>query len=679
MSLQIGTTRSPYGVVSSLSVADVDVRVVRDPAQFRSYCAQLGAAPRGTIPGFQVADACGASRPILLLAEDLSTAGIRLNQDVAFRSRRTLGAVFDPFLEHLPVTRRRPARVEAASWGLILSCAYRYSLPDEVGPAAARRRVLLACAIETQREIDRRVDALVDAKVLPPAGSLITDVHRPDYSHIDLMAWIFAVQVRQIRDAVLRQSSGTTVVVDVGAGVGGFTLAAARYFASRGLGDRVHFVAIDAAEECLEICRSQLTDSRCRVELFQDDLLGDGFADRLRARGAQFIVANHVLEHLPLPHAVTVTRGDTLEPLKNVLLHDLILAAGEGVFVAVPLNDDPVTTISNHERMFTPHDVVALATSMPSRCADAIRHKDLELTQEAGVILWERVPGDFTGPYLPLTPRDGEAGRDPSLLSDFAVPFDPARFGVAKRALKIGELEDKARFEMQGAMPRQVRQLPIKMPGSDVCLPVEFSQLAEFVQRCIDHNRAVNPGFHGSYVYLNVFRGFTSFHAYRGLSLNLHGDQLQTLRPGFAYAPDYSYICSNTLPTTLFHQAFDVSRAVELAAAGQAANVYDDFARQAEPAAAYSTDNFGVYLLSPYIVHAASESPVSVYRVFAKVAVSTKRFFDNRELRRNRAFDYHDWYTEETVGYLAGFFHHAHFNERYLASGLLPTGQRWGA
>jgi hypothetical protein len=116
-----------------------------------------------------------------------------------------------------------------------------------------------------------------------------------------------------------------------------------------------------------------------------------------------------------------------------------------------------------------------------------------------------------------------------------------------------------------------------------------------------------------------------------------------------------------------------MSHTVARARAGLTANVYEEFARQASVGAACRSDNFGIYLLSPYIVHAASENQVSEFRVFAKVAISAKRFFDNRELRRNRAFGYDDWYASPTLGDLDGFFQHAHFNERFLAADIVPS------
>ena len=107
--------------------------------------------------------------------------------------------------------------------------------------------------------------------------------------------------------------------------------------------------------------------------------------------------------------------------------------------------------------------------------------------------------------------------------------------------------------------------------------------------------------------------------------------------------------------------------------AGENVNLYDYLNGQADERCMYRSENFGIYLLSPYVVHSAAAADRDVYRVFMKVAFSTKRFFDNRELRRNPAFDNQDWYQSDTVGYVGGWLSHAHWNERFLKDDVCPA------
>lgn len=259
-----------------------------------------------------------------------------------------------------------------------------------------------------------------------------------------------------------------------------------------------------------------------------------------------------------------------------------------------------------------------------------------------------------------------------TILEDLEKPYSPTLFELPRRAHKVGEILDKMTFERPGDEPRQVRQLLIKMPGSDVKLPVEFSQCHEATQITVDHAKRTNPDYERSYAYFNLFRGMTQFSSYRGLSLNCHGDQLQGLRTKWAFKPDWSYIVSNTLPTKFFKGPFDLSEAVKKFRDGEVVNLYDFMNAQAASQQPYESDNFCIYLLSPYVVHSASDAIENVFRVFMKIAFSTKRMFDNRELRWNAAFDNRDWYACDTVSYSDGWFSHAHWNERFLKEDICP-------
>ena len=243
------------------------------------------------------------------------------------------------------------------------------------------------------------------------------------------------------------------------------------------------------------------------------------------------------------------------------------MAAQIALSISAPLEDDLGCSISQHVHQYTVQAIEKLARDMEIRVGFAVAAPDIEETKYGGLVTWSRKSdilstGGFGGELLTLRPKDVEIQPHP-IFEDFAKPFDPAEFVKARKAPKIGQVQNEAAFQQPGHEPRQVRQLPIKMPGADVKLPCEFAQFEEAVQIIIDHNKAVNPEYDRSYAYLNVFRGLTLFSSYRGLSLNCHGDQLQSLRPEYAFKPDFSYIVSNTLPTILYDQPFDLTEALE--------------------------------------------------------------------------------------------------------------------
>lgn len=454
----------------------------------------------------------------------------------------------------------------------------------------------------------------------------------------------------------------TLTVVDVGTGGAHFLLTLGTLLRERDWLARVRMIGIDRSDRDKKFGSELATELGVSVEFFDWDITAPDFADKLRRLRADVIVVNHVLEHL---------EGE----VQNRYLHDWLLAAGRFLSVSVPINDDPTNSLSAHTTAFDPTGVGQLAASMELRVGFAVKAVGLDETKGGGLMTWERRPdvrdrGGFSGAIFIVAPRPAVINPDP-ILADFTKAFDPAEFGNVRRAPIIGRIQNREKFTEQGHEPAPiVRQLVVKVPHSRVIVPVELEQCREAIELIVAHNKAANPAYEESYAYLNVFRGFTKSSSYRGLSLNCHGDQLQTLRPGYAFPPDWSYIVSSSLPTTLFEQAFDVSDVVARARLGEHVNIYDTLNKQADRERAYTSENFAILLLSPFVVHSASEAEESVFRVFLKVAFSSKRFWDNRELRRNPAFDIESWYHQDTVGYIGGFFSHAHWNERFLACDL---------
>lgn len=487
--------------------------------------------------------------------------------------------------------------------------------------------------------------------------------NHPNYHHIDHFAWLYATQIQLVVQLIQAYPDRQITVVDLATGSGHFPLTLANYLKEKNLFSRVKLIAIDRSEHDMRYARELGNLLKTNIAFVNDDVESSGFPDRLRRFQADVIVANHILEHLP---------GE----IQNRYLHDWLLAAKNSLSISVPLEDNSRSSISTHVHEYTLKSVEDLAHSMEIRVGFTVAGKNIEETKYGGLGTWTRKPdalsgGGFDQRVLNLKPKAVEVQPDP-ILQDFARPFDPTEFTKARKAPKIGEVQDKDTFQEERNQPRQIRQLPIKMPGTDVKLPREFAQLEEAVQIIINHNKATNPEYQHSYAYLNVFRGITLFSSYRGLSLNCHGDQLQSLQTDYAFKPDWSYIVSNTLPTILYNQSFDFSEALTKFKAGESINLYDYMNAQANEHYMYRSENFGIYLLSPYIVHSAAAADRDMYRVFMKIAFSTKRFFDNRELRRNPAFDYEDWYQSDTVGYVEGWFSHAHWNERFLKQDICP-------
>jgi hypothetical protein len=538
---------------------------------------------------------------------------------------------------------------------------------EALGPLATTDDVLRAFTLNTQRRFERVVADLLGGKLEHDTMSYsVRGVDDPSYSHIEHLGWVYARQIELVEHVLREDPLRTVTVVDLGTGGGHLLLTLAARLAAADLLHRVRLIGVDRPESRDMKFAAELAPAY-GITFKPDDLSDPTFADRLRRLRPDVIVANHVLEHL---------RGE----IYTHYLYDWLLAASTAVSISLPLEDKADLSISRHLKEYSADAIEELGRHVELRSAYAVEARDIERTKYGGLCTWVRRPEVIaTGGFDParvlrLTPSPAAraAGEDP-ILQDFCGAFDVAEFARARRAPSVGEIKAAQTFAREGH-PRQVRQLLIKAPHTDVFLPAELAQFAEAVQLVVDHNRSVNPDYDDSYAYINVFRGITQMDAYRGLSLSCHGDQMQCLRPEFAYKNDYSYIASSTLPTILYEQGFDLSEAVARFREGERVNLYEYFNRQADPARVYRTQDFNVYLLSPYVVHSAAAAPQDVYRVFVKVAFSLKRFFDNRELRRNPAFDVEDWYLQDTVGALDGWLSHAHWNERFLRQDVCPEG-----
>lgn len=535
----------------------------------------------------------------------------------------------------------------------VLTEGYRHSFENPPD----RETVLELFFRNSQAKFDRVADELLSGARSYSLAEYASDgVFDEGYSHIEHFAWIYVKQIELIREVLRKNPERTVRVADLGCGGSNFILTAARALTPDELG-RVEFIAVDLGGADVAVGNRMLAEiPAVNVRSVVHNVSDPGFINVLSAYEPNVIVVNHVLEHLP---------GDP-----DDYLHQWSVAARDALSVSVPIGDDVEQSISRHLHAFTPDSIRETVERLTERVNHTITCPDLDETSCGGLLQLRKDhavlrTGGFGGEVFVLSPRETEVVLSP-VYEDFGEPFNPERFKRAVRAPKVATVLDNAEFTRPG-QPRQVRQLPIKMPGTDVIIPVEFVQFREAVQLIIDHNRAINPNFAASYVYLNVFRGITRHDSYRGLSLSNHGDQLQGLDPRYWYPPDYSYIVSSTLPTILYEQDFDMSEAIERFQRGdRSVNLYDYMNSQARPDRMYRTDNFGIYLLSPYIVHAAALAEQDIYRVFMKVAVSLKRFYDNREERRNPAFDYSDWYMQPTIGRVDGFLQHGHLNERFL-------------
>lgn len=248
-----------------------------------------------------------------------------------------------------------------------------------------------------------------------------------------------------------------------------------------------------------------------------------------------------------------------------------------------------------------------------------------------------------------ITPRPGALDpaalardeRSVPLLEDLNRPFDVERFLVPHHPINVGVLSaDEQRSFLAPGDARNVLDLPIKFPGSDFRLPMEYAQWAPVVQRIADAEWALNPTCYDEYYcYLTLRREHVE-PGDQGHYAPCHVDGFQGARWQPKVRANHTYTVTNCLPTMYFPQSFDLrpldlsrhdafwemNRQVALTNAEHGWNDYPDFA---------------LMLMDAYCVHIAIDATRPYDRVWLRFSFEV-RIFDRLGNGHNPFFAY-DW------------------------------------
>lgn len=230
-----------------------------------------------------------------------------------------------------------------------------------------------------------------------------------------------------------------------------------------------------------------------------------------------------------------------------------------------------------------------------------------------------------------LTPTAREPGRrDSPIYETLLKPWDLKYLLESHKPVKIGGIEDKQAFS---APVTSVLNMPLKLPGGAVTVPVELAQFREFLQKVIDHEKAVNPDFDEYYMYFTVDQHEVkkgSTHRRPGV----HIDGVQGARYKVKLPPEHLYSASDGLGTVFYDQTFDLTT---LDPAKQ--HVHAELERQASEANARATPDFDIAFWDSYSVHRADIATKDLMRTFVRVEFSKKKY-DSEGDTVNPALDY---------------------------------------
>jgi len=240
---------------------------------------------------------------------------------------------------------------------------------------------------------------------------------------------------------------------------------------------------------------------------------------------------------------------------------------------------------------------------------------------------------NLSGEGYALTPRDAEvADRTSPIYDSILKPWSLEHLLTPHKPAKIGEIEDRAAFSKPVT---SVLNMPIKMPGTEIKVPKELEQFREFLQKIIDHEKAVNPRMDEFYMYLTVDQNAVK----KGLTHRrpgVHIDGVQGARYKVKLPPEHLYSVSDKLGTVFYDQPFDLTT---LDPATQ--HVHAELERQANEANARAVPDFDIAFWDSYSVHRADLAKEDLFRTFVRVEFSMKQY-DSEGDTHNPLFDY-DW------------------------------------
>jgi O-acetyl-ADP-ribose deacetylase (regulator of RNase III) len=239
----------------------------------------------------------------------------------------------------------------------------------------------------------------------------------------------------------------------------------------------------------------------------------------------------------------------------------------------------------------------------------------------------------LSGEGYTLTPRDAPvADRTSPIYGSILEPWNLKHLLTPHKPAKIGAIEDRETFSKPVT---SVLNMPIKMPGGEIRVPKELEQFREFLQKIIDHEKAVNPRMSEFYMYLTVDQNAVK----KGLTHRrpgVHIDGVQGARYVVKLPPEHLYSASDKLGTVFYDQPFDLTA---LDPAKQ--HVHAELERQADETRASPVPDFDIAFWDSYSVHRADLAKEDLFRTFIRVEFSMKQY-DSEGDTHNPMFEY-DW------------------------------------
>lgn len=183
----------------------------------------------------------------------------------------------------------------------------------------------------------------------------------------------------------------------------------------------------------------------------------------------------------------------------------------------------------------------------------------------------------------------------------------------------IGAIQNQENFSTQ-TVPRCIH-LPIKLPGSDIRIPIEYQHFSSVLQQIFNFETSINAGWNDLYAYLTIDQGFVP----RANSQRVPGPHVDGIPRDREHPEtqliDHAYLVTNAIPTMFYTQQFDM-------------NCYDPkihhffaiFRALADESRTITVKPFDIVLMDAYSVHTPTQALEDVNRTFVRLEFSTLKF-----------------------------------------------------
>ena len=191
------------------------------------------------------------------------------------------------------------------------------------------------------------------------------------------------------------------------------------------------------------------------------------------------------------------------------------------------------------------------------------------------------------------------------------------RFQDLQSPDRVGEITHRSEFS--SSLPSCL-DMPIKFPKGDIRLPYTNKAVSEFVARCIEYEKSINPDLGNYYCYLTIDQRTVkagSTHRNPGA----HFDGMQGVEYLDKLPADHSYIVCDFNPTHFYNQNFD-PRNLDM----KWDNWFKELSKQIDDRKLFIPNPFEIYLMSAYQMHTSPVIPEIHQRTLMRMEFSLKKF-----------------------------------------------------